>query len=87
MDVEHRDYGPGWVWGSGLGRVTVRFETAETGPGPIHTFAADDTALERRPAIGEEEPMVIEDVPVASGGTGPGHLAAPGHTPPAPPAP
>ena len=35
MDVEHTEHGPGWVWGSGLGRVTVRFETAETGPGPI----------------------------------------------------
>ena len=34
-----RATGPGWVWGSGLGRVTVRFETAETGPGPVRTFA------------------------------------------------
>ena len=34
VDVEHPEFGPGWVWGSGLGRVTVRFETAETGPGP-----------------------------------------------------
>ena len=35
----------GWVWGSGLGRVTVRFETAESPPGPIRTFATDDPAL------------------------------------------
>jgi DNA polymerase IV len=48
MDVEHAEIGPGWVWGSGIGRVTVRFETAETGPGPIRTFAADDPALQRR---------------------------------------
>jgi DNA polymerase-4 len=47
-DVEHDVYGPGWVWGSGLGRVTVRFETAHTGPGPIHTFASDDAHLRRR---------------------------------------
>ncbi len=47
MDVEHESYGPGWVWGSGLGRVTVRFETAETEPGPVRTFAADDPALRR----------------------------------------
>ena len=87
MDVEHRDYGPGWVWGSGRGRVTVRFETAQTGPGPIRTFAADDAALERRPATVDDEPVVIVAVPVASTGTGPGRLAAPGHTPPAPPAP
>jgi DNA polymerase IV len=52
MDVEHAEIGPGWVWGSGIGRVTVRFETAETGPGPIRTFAADDPALHRRPAAG-----------------------------------
>ncbi|MFT4297279.1 MAG: DNA polymerase IV [Micropruina sp.] len=47
-DVVHDDHGPGWVWGSGLGRVTVRFETAHTGPGPVRTFAVDDPAL--RPA-------------------------------------
>jgi DNA polymerase IV len=47
MDVEHETYGPGWVWGAGLGRVTVRFETADTGPGPIHTFATDDVMLRR----------------------------------------
>jgi DNA polymerase-4 len=45
MDVVHTAHGPGWVWGSGLGRVTVRFETAQTGPGPVRTFAADDPGL------------------------------------------
>jgi len=45
QDVWHRALGPGWVWGSGVGRVTVRFETAETGPGPIRTFRSDDEAL------------------------------------------
>ncbi|AYY13519.1 DNA polymerase IV [Actinobacteria bacterium YIM 96077] len=45
MDVVHTQYGPGWVWGSGLGRVTVRFETADTPPGPVRTFAADDPDL------------------------------------------
>lgn len=48
MDVVHDEHGPGWVWGAGLGRVTVRFETAETGPGPVRTFAVDDPQL--RPA-------------------------------------
>ncbi|MFT4109769.1 DNA polymerase IV [Propionicimonas sp.] len=48
-DVVHVVHGPGWVWGSGLGRVTVRFETAETGPGPVRTFAADDPALTAAP--------------------------------------
>ena len=45
VDVRHDEYGPGWVWGSGLGRVTVRFETAETGPGPVRTLREDDPAL------------------------------------------
>lgn len=44
-DVVHETYGAGWVWGSGLGRVTVRFETAATGPGPVRTFAVDDPLL------------------------------------------
>ena len=35
----------GWVWGSGRGVVTVRFETAETGPGTVLSFAVDDPAL------------------------------------------
>ena len=50
-DVEHDEWGHGWVWGSGLGRVTIRFETAETGPGPVRTFALDDPAL-RLVAVG-----------------------------------
>ncbi len=44
-DVVHALHGPGWVWGSGLGRVTVRFETADTGPGPVRTMPADDADL------------------------------------------
>jgi DNA polymerase-4 len=56
MDVEHTEHGPGWVWGSGVGRVTVRFETAATGPGPVRTFADDDPALSplRRPSAEDE---------------------------------
>ena len=34
MDVVHNEHGPGWVWGSGVGVVTVRFETADTPAGP-----------------------------------------------------
>ena len=45
QDVRHADHGTGWVWGSGLGRVTVRFEGPDTPPGPVRTFAADDPAL------------------------------------------
>ncbi len=46
-DVQHDAYGRGWVWGAGLGRVTVRFETAETRPGPVRTFSTGDPALHR----------------------------------------
>ncbi len=45
-DVIHDALGRGWVWGSGLGRVTVRFETRHTGPGPVRTFLEDDPALQ-----------------------------------------
>ena len=46
-DVVHDEMGPGWVWGSGSGVVTVRFETAQTPPGPVRSFKADDPALHR----------------------------------------
>lgn len=46
QDVMHRDHGRGWVWGSGSGRVTVRFEGPLTDPGPVHTFRDDDPCLE-----------------------------------------
>ena len=55
MDVVHVSQGPGWVWGSGLGRVTVRFETAETGPGPVRTFSADDPDLSTPPRAPVED--------------------------------
>jgi DNA polymerase IV len=45
QDVRHDEHGPGWVWGSGLGRVTVRFEGPTTPPGPVRTFAVDDPKL------------------------------------------
>jgi DNA polymerase-4 len=44
-DVEHERHGPGWVWGAGAGRVTVRFETRASGPGPVRTFNLDDPEL------------------------------------------
>ncbi len=44
-DVEHDERGRGWVWGSGLGLVTVRFEHRGTAPGPVRTLPMDDPAL------------------------------------------
>jgi DNA polymerase-4 len=46
QDVVHEELGAGWVWGRGLGRVTVRFEGPRTPPGPVRTLAADDPALQ-----------------------------------------
>ncbi|GAA5170837.1 DNA polymerase IV [Pseudonocardia eucalypti] len=46
-DVRHTEHGHGWVQGSGHGRVTVRFETRNTGPGQARTLAVDDPALTR----------------------------------------
>lgn len=45
QDIAHTEHGAGWVWGSGLGRVTVRFEGPTTGAGRIRTFRSDDPAL------------------------------------------
>lgn len=66
QDVEHPDYGRGWVWGSGRGRVTVRFETADTPPGPVRTFSVDDPALTKVQHIGadaDDEPQTDQNVP------------------------
>ena len=46
QDVVHAELGSGWVWGRGLGRVTVRFEGPLTAPGPVRTLAADDPLLQ-----------------------------------------
>jgi DNA polymerase-4 len=46
QDVVHPELGSGWVWGSGLNRVTVRFEGPRTPPGPVRTLAGDDPALQ-----------------------------------------
>jgi DNA polymerase IV len=45
-DVRHLRYGAGWVQGSGVGRVTVRFETPASAPGRVRTFPVDDAELE-----------------------------------------
>ncbi|MEV6616365.1 DNA polymerase IV [Streptomyces sp. NPDC051051] len=46
LDVRHAEFGHGWVQGSGLGRVTVRFETPESEVGRVRTFRTDDPDLE-----------------------------------------
>lgn len=60
MDVHHDEFGAGWVWGSGRGRVTVRFEGPLTPKGPVRTFAVDD------PALMPGEPPAWDDAAAAS---------------------
>ncbi|MFJ3498893.1 DNA polymerase IV [Streptomyces sp. NPDC090135] len=60
-DVRHVVHGAGWVQGSGLGRVTVRFEEPGSAPGRVRTFAVDDPELE----AGEALPLVRDPVPGA----------------------
>lgn len=45
QDIHHQERGAGWVWGSGRGVVTVRFEGPTTPPGPIRSFKSTDPAL------------------------------------------
>ncbi|WP_405696411.1 DNA polymerase IV [Streptomyces sp. NBC_01185] len=61
-DVRHDVHGHGWVQGSGVGRVTVRFEEPWTGPGRVRTFRIDDPHL--RPA--EPLPLVRDPVDYSS---------------------
>ncbi|WP_370149848.1 DNA polymerase IV [Streptacidiphilus sp. EB129] len=46
QDVHHAELGPGWVQGSGVGRVTVRFESPWSPVGRVRTFAVDDPDLD-----------------------------------------
>jgi DNA polymerase IV len=45
-DVRHAEWGLGWVQGSGVGRVTVRFEDSGSPPGRVRTYSVDDPDLE-----------------------------------------
>lgn len=63
-DVRHADHGHGWVQGSGLGRVTVRFETPGSEPGRVRTFRVDDPDLEPADPL----PLVPGEVRGSGGG-------------------
>ena len=60
QDVGHAELGAGWVWGRGLGRVTVRFEGPRTAPGPVRTLAADDPLLQPADPPDWRTPSVTE---------------------------
>jgi DNA polymerase-4 len=69
-DVRHARFGPGWVQGSGLGRVTVRFETPDSGPGRVRTFRTDDPELEPAeplPLVARKPGAAGAGAPAASG--------------------
>ncbi len=63
QDVTHPEHGSGWVQGSGVGRVTVRFEGPHTPPGRILTFRADDPDLAAAPPPVFEPPVLEPAVP------------------------
>lgn len=65
MDVVHEELGAGWVWGSGRGRVTVRFETADSPAGPVRTFRDDDPQL--RPVRRGRYDELVTPPPAAPG--------------------
>lgn len=65
-DVRHAEYGHGWVQGSGLGRVTVRFETPLSAPGRVRTFRTDD------PELAPAEPLPLVAAPPPSARAVPG---------------
>lgn len=81
LDVVHDEYGAGWVQGSGVGRVTVRFEQPWSAPGRVRTFAVDDPALrpgEPLPLVGGAPmagPVGGEAAPVMGGESGPSGIS------------
>lgn len=75
-DVVHAEFGHGWVQGSGLGRVTVRFETPDSEPGRVRTFRVDDELL----ALAEPLPLVpVESVEGEAAGLRPDLISHPHH--------
>ncbi|MEU3919258.1 DNA polymerase IV [Streptomyces sp. NPDC029004] len=63
-DVRHARYGAGWVQGSGVGRVTVRFEEPGSPPGRVRTFRVDDPDLE------PSDPLPLVSLPEEEQGPG-----------------
>ena len=65
QDVLHDELGAGWVQGSGLGRVTIRFEGPRTDRGPVRTFAVDDPRLQATDPPDWTDPEPTGDSPAA----------------------
>ncbi|WKX73719.1 DNA polymerase IV [Streptomyces sp. XD-27] len=78
-DVTHAEYGTGWVQGSGVGRVTVRFEQPWSPPGRVRTFAVDDPDLapaDPLPLIRPDEHEGTRQEPEGGGAGGEGEPSA-----------
>ncbi|MFK4594501.1 DNA polymerase IV [Streptomyces pristinaespiralis] len=78
QDVHHATYGPGWVQGSGVGRVTVRFEEPWSLPGRVRTFRVDDKDLEAADPLPLVRPTARPEAPPEVAGSG---QAGPAETP------
>ncbi|MCQ8771990.1 DNA polymerase IV [Streptomyces telluris] len=87
LDVRHAEYGAGWVQGSGVGRVTVRFEQPWSEPGRVRTFAVDDPALEPADPLPlvRQEPGADQLADPPEDGSAPRGAADPGPGPDSPP--
>lgn len=82
QDVRHGRYGPGWVQGSGVGRVTVRFERpGSAAPGRVRTFRTDDPELARSDPLPLVE-TAAETETETGPETGPAGTAGPGEDSP-----
>lgn len=66
-DVEHDEWGRGWVWGSGHGVVTVRFEYRGSEIGRVRSLRADDPKLAPGPPLPLAwtlaHPVAVEEEP------------------------
>ncbi|WP_257477232.1 DNA polymerase IV [Acidipropionibacterium jensenii] len=65
-DVEHSRWGRGWVWGSGHGVVTVRFEYRGSPIGRVRSMPTDD------PALSPAEPLPLKLSQLSSKASGGG---------------
>ncbi len=64
QDVEHRQWGRGWVWGAGEKIVTVRFEYRHSPVGTVRSFPIDDPDLQPAQPLAmawEKDDEPIED--------------------------
>ncbi|MBA0046918.1 DNA polymerase IV [Mycobacteroides sp. LB1] len=67
-DVNHLDFGHGWIQGTGHGVMTVRFETRSSGPGIARTFSVDDPGISRADPVASLDWLEESAEPLDDGG-------------------